>query len=61
MDPNLGPCMVTWNDTFVLLGGDGFVRGVQTFDHIRQKWFNTNSNTPMDLLFSGIFYVSLIV
>ena len=56
VDPGLGPCMVAWQNSFILLGGNGYVKGVQTFDHVEQKWSDLVSETPFSLWYAGIIH-----
>ena len=56
VDPGLGPCMVAWQNSFILLGGNGYVGGVQTFDHVEQKWSDLVSETPFALWYAGIIH-----
>ena len=47
--------MLTWQDSFILIGGNGYVRGVQTFDQVEQKWSDLVSETPFNIWYPGNF------
>lgn len=49
-----GPCMVTWHDYFLLIGGRDSDNGVQRFSHATQTWnIVESSSAPMIVDFSG--------
>ena len=48
------PCLLAWQDLFILIGGDSNVRGVQTFNHSSNEWnVLDSSSAPMDVFCSG--------
>jgi hypothetical protein len=48
-------CLVTWHDTFVLLGGarPGDRKRTQRFNHTTQLWTEVDRSAPMDIFMSG--------
>ena len=47
--------MVTWRNSFILLGGNAYLGGVQTFDHVEQKWSELVSETLSNLWYAGMY------
>ena len=41
-------CMVTWRDTFILIGGSGNPRGVQMYNHTTKAWSILNNMPPIN-------------
>ncbi len=51
---DLGPCLVPWKDTFILLGGRINKNGIQMFNHSTNTWqIIESSSVPMDMAFSA--------
>jgi hypothetical protein len=49
-----GSCLIVWKDTFILLGGMSYQRGVQAFNLSSNSWkVLDSSSAPMDLFYSG--------
>jgi len=47
-------CCLTWEDTFLLIGGENNKRGVQSFNHSTQTWTELDASSgPMDVWYSG--------
>jgi len=50
----LGPCLVAWKDTFILLGGYYDRRQIQTFNHSSNTWQVLDlSSVPIEIYLSG--------
>ncbi len=49
-------CLLTWHDTFILLGGEraGYRKRIQRFNHTTQLWTEVDgSSAPIDIFMSG--------
>ena len=49
-----GPCLVTYQDSFLMFGGTTNSRGAQQFNHTANEWVNLNPvSVPNDMINSG--------
>ena len=49
-----GPCLVTYQDSFLMFGGSENSRGAQQFNHTSNEWINLNpASVPKDMVNSG--------